>query len=1256
MSIDLVGKEQSEDNVYGVLGAGVYEFSETILSEMNAKGVANFYMILHVTFKSSTGFTTEPIVLESKPVEVTSEVELPAPLNKSFDDIVFQLEEYEGRGWRINQLVRLDLHYPLPIMHAGQALDGVLEEFSIDLEKKEQSAENIFEVLRAGVYGYRRTIISMLQQKRALKIFLSLHVNFHQSIDPDFFTEPTPVLNTDPVEILASTNINETLDEIYDALVDAVEHFEMIGSGWVLDQLLRLDLHVLEFIPLRASSYLPLPSEVEEKHAVINIKNSDNQCFLWSVIAGVFGDPKAYNLQRVAQYRQWEGEFDLTGIEMPMALKDIPKFERCNDISVSVYGYKESKKNTDGVVEEEGFAYTLRVVKEVKPRHVNLLLISNDDTNHYCLIKNFSRLVRSQVTNRNTQHHFCRFCLHGFTRANLLEAHEGECYVHGGQKTVFPENTSVEFTSIAKQLKAPFVVFADFESVLEVIDDQRGGNTKKYQHHVACSYMYIIVSDVPGVTFKRKLYVGVDAASHLLDSLQRDFDNIIMPIIEDEKEMIFDEAARQKYDSALNCHICEQSLENDKVRDHDHLTGTFRGAAHNHCNFEYAINVDRYKLPIFFHNLKNYDAHLIMQAVTSKHKKIDVIPNNMERYVSFSIGRLKFLDSLQFLPCSLAELVASMSEDDLHHLRRAFPDVEQWKLLSRKGVYPYDYMDTMEKFDATQLPTREQFYSKLDEEQISVGEYAHAQNVWRVFGCKTMRDYHDLYLSADVLLLADVFQQFREMSMDVFGLEAVHYYSLPGLSWDALLKHSHVKLELIVDIDMYQMVERGMRGGVSMVSCRYAEAKEPSEEDPFGTSLIYTDANSLYPTAMRKYLPVDGFEWADVDVDVMQVADDADVGYILEVDLEYPDHLHDTHNVYPLAPEKMTITPDMLSPFQKQHFPNKRITEKLVPNLKNKTKYVLHYHNLKLYLQLGMKLTKVHCIIKFNQAPWMKSFIELNINKRKEASIAGNNVNVKHFKYTCNASFGKTMENVRKRVNIELLTNRKFALKRIAKPNFKRSKKFHDELIAIHAQKMKLELSRPIQVGFAILDISKVHMYDFHYNTWMVKFPQSTLLFTDTDSLTYTVEGADLAKGMGEIKDQFDFSGYPTTHALHDKTNMKEVGKFKDELNGCAMKKFVGLRPKLYSFVYDKDGELVEKNTAKGVKRKTKNTKLSFADYHQSLRTMTVKKVSMNTIRSDHHKIYTQTTTKIGLSGYDDKRYICEDGVRTVAHGHYRTR
>ena len=782
---------------------------------------------------------------------------------------------------------------------------------------------------------------------------------------------------------------------------------------------------------------------------------------------------------------------------------------------------------------------------------------------------------------------------------------------------------------------------------------------------MACSYSYLITSNVPDVEFEPRHYVGTDAAEHFLTSLQNDLNTHIMPLIERDVDMVFDDEAQERFNNTTDCFICNKPLnrnENVISRDHNHFTGHFRGPVHQTCNIQYKIDKEKYKLPILFHNLRGYDSHLIMQAIRKRHGRIDVIPNNYERYQSFTIGRLKFLDSFQFLPSSLDSLTKEMNVNDFKYITRFFPDPTKRTLMLRKGAYPYEYMTSMTKFDETALPPQSAFYNRLNEQPLSDVDYEHAQQVWSSFECQTLRDYHNLYLHSDVYLLADIFEKFRADSQTLYGLEPVHYYSLPGLSWDAALKHSGVKLDLITDIDMYLMVEKGIRGGISMISHRHAEANDPRMGDAYNPNLptktlLYLDANSLYPTAMCEPLPIDQFSLLDDpdEFDVMQISDDAEYGYFLEIDGYTPDDKHDQFNDYPLAPEKMRVTREMLSPFQQQHFPASSGTEKLVPHLGQLEKYVVHYRNLKLYLELGFIVTKIHRVVRFRQGPWLKSFMELNIEQRREAARIGDNARVAIVKLAMNAVFGKTMENVRTHLNIELLTSSKIAKKRIAKPNFKGSKRFHDDLLAVELIRPNVQLNKPIQVGFSILDLSKRHMYDGYYNTWLHHFPKSRLLFTDTDSFCVAVEHPDVYREMLKFIDWFDFSEYPRDHPLFDESNRKRVGKFKDELNGLCMTRFIGLRPKLYSFEYlDLSGVVFGKNTAKGIQKAMKK-RLTFDDYKQSVHCTRVKKVTMNSIRSDHHHIYTYHINKIGLSGFDDKRYILDNGISTLAHGHHRT-
>ena len=252
------------------------------------------------------------------------------------------------------------------------------------------------------------------------------------------------------------------------------------------------------------------------------------------------------------------------------------------------------------------------------------------------------------------------------------------------------------------------------------------------------------------------------------------------------------------------------------------------------------------------------------KPVTVTDGSISAIVQNMEKMISFSWGQYRFVDSYAFLSSSLDKLVTNTPKEDLSFTRQRFP-ASQVDLMTRKGVYPYEYMDDFSRFDETCLPPQEAFYSSLSDEGISEEDYKHAHEVWDTFDCRNIGDYHDLYLKTDVLLLADVFENFRQTALSTYGLYPAHHYTLPGYSWDCLLKCTNVSLELLTEPDMYLFVEKGLRGGISMVSHRHATANNQymenyNNEEP--TSFIqYLDANNLYGWAMSQPMPTGGFQW-----------------------------------------------------------------------------------------------------------------------------------------------------------------------------------------------------------------------------------------------------------------------------------------------------------------------------------------------------------------------------------------------------------
>ena len=344
-----------------------------------------------------------------------------------------------------------------------------------------------------------------------------------------------------------------------------------------------------------------------------------------------------------------------------------------------------------------------------------------------------------------------------------------------------------------------------------------------------------------------------------------------------------------RYKRLERCHICFNLFKEDKpkVRDHCHYTGHYRGPAHMKYNLQYKIPS---YIPIVFHNLSGYDAHLFiteLAASSTDGAKIGVIAKNKEDYISSSIKvevnkyidkngkekskeiELRFIDSFKFMSSSLDSLVKNLARRGGKFFRFEEYNENQYKLLIQKGIYPYEYMTNWDKFKELKLLPREAFYSKLNMAGVREEDYEHAHKVWKEFGLKDLGEYYDLYLKTDVILLANVFEEFRKVCLKNYGLDPAHFYTAPGLAWKACLKKTRIRLELLLDPDMILMFERGIRGGITQSINRWAKANSPcmgSKFDPNEKTnyLQYLDANNLYGWAMSQPLPTRGFRWVDI--------------------------------------------------------------------------------------------------------------------------------------------------------------------------------------------------------------------------------------------------------------------------------------------------------------------------------------------------------------------------------------------------------
>ena len=1285
--------------------------------------------------------------------------------------------------------------------------------------------KDIYMYKNANKEKYTNLIEQEIQKLGSVKVSFGLKVNFEIERNGEmqemshYFKEDQPHVFTR----YDKEHIEQKYEEFMGRIKGEIENWSLQGSGWEIESIELAYVNVAKYQPLSGGTYLPLPANLAKKKAIINVKNKDNECLKWALRAALFPPKDGVHPERPSKYSKNDG-INYEGIDFPTPVKQIDKLEKQNpNLAINVFGWEKDTVIVHRISSKE---------KSVK--RINLILIVSGERQHYCWVKRESALLFDKAINNKT--FYCMRCLTRFTRAHTLVEHEKYCNGVNGRPTKIdmPEEGEniLAFQNHQKQMKAPYVIYADFEALVKKIQGcerypeskkKCKSYTEKTEWHKACGYSYIVVKSDGEVTAE-KVYRGEGAVKSFLESIMQEKEKI-REMLAKPKPITMTHEDWYDFKNAYNCHICEKKLvkENywdslpvytrglitreydyqgqyhrrcffneqkyqregleplkghvtkggkefeiiilkkpeqkdkykakqqtdcnlckkpllqknyrDAVKDHCHITGKYRGAAHSQCNLK--LRIKTHQIPVVFHNLKGYDAHHLMQAMANLKKEVKCVANNMEKYITISVDGLRFIDSLNFMQGSLDSLVevivkgveeatSNLKDRDLEYKKKIKEELKitsglsnDSNLLYQKGIYPYEYMDSWEKFSETSLPKKEDFYSKLNDEHITEDEYTHAKAVWETFDCKTLGDYHDLYVKTDVALLADVFENFRKLCLRQYGLDPAHYFTSPGLSWDALLKKTGVELELFTDHEMHLFVERGIRGGISMVSKRYAKANNPLvsdyDESKPNSYIMYLDANNLYGWAMSKPLPKSGFKWKRVmptEEEILNKKENAKKGWILEVDLEYPADLHKEHNSYPLAPEKKVVKKESMSDYQKNlikeldlKIPN---SKKLLLTLEDKKDYVVHYENLKFYLKQGMKLKSVKRALEFEQECWMEPYIRMNTEFRKQAK---NDFEKNFYKLMNNSVFGKTMENLRNRVDIKIVrSNEKDKIRKlVASPLYARHVIFTNDLVGIDMHKSRLLLNKPVYTGMTILDKSKILMYDFFYNHLKKQYGEKCeLLYTDTDSLLLKIETEDVYKDIKANENFYDTSDYPKEHPLHSTVNKKVLGKMKDECEGIPILEYVGLRSKMYSVMTEgkskkriekikkdfpeteikecscegkkvqaimaKDAELVKKKEhpkarvsqccnmikvdetnvrkAKGVKKNVVKKQIKHEQYKQVLFSKEQMWHGMNILRSEGHEIYGMHVNKISLSPFDSKRWIADDGVNTKAYGY----
>ena len=1064
-------------------------------------------------------------------------------------------------------------------------------------------------------------------------------------------------------------------DRLNSALRDVEARFDSFverGSGWVVKKVLQFCLTVNSFKLFKGGCKKgsSLPGRLRTSRSCITVDsppNSDSdRCFLNCLVAGiarVSRNPSRW----CAQYSEIERLLLLCWPDkcsFPVTSRHWKSIDTHCPVSVNIYGHEK------GVV----FPVFLSTYRDSKPFHVDMLL----SRSHYFLIRNLAALVSPQTKTSRRKCHICPSCLGSYGSWRRYRRHVSLCKNDG---TIFeiPESSTspnVSFYNFNNMVTAPFVIYCDMETYIQEEELVRKGKIVSRRRHVPISVAALTVCrDCTGLGSCPFLYTGTDCIDVLLDHLDSEAFRLKCAYENVNEPCRWYESQRLAHESAEHCAMCLRPFSSHriKVRDHCHISGSFRFTLCSQCNLTRAKRP--FEVIVLFHGLSNYDSHFIVRKLAFRplRRGIHVIPRNSEKYLTFNYGCLHFKDSYQFLAESLATLVDNLrtkGTDRFRNLNRFVKRKRERDLMTSKGVFPYSYITHPRVLLERRLPPREKFYNDLTCSHVSDERYAFAQEVWDVFQCQNLKDYLHVYLLADCLLLADVFENYRDCCLADYRLDPVHYYSSPHFTFDAFLLFSRAKLDFLTEVDQYLFLNKAMRGGLSMVAKRHSKANHPSLSSYDSSRpckfLMFLDANNLYGKAMMGFLPVGGFRWMtreELTVEfICGLPDEGEFGCFVDCTLLYPSALHDVHDDYPLAPVKRKVGYEDLSLRAKKMCDRHRLKrtlnkEKLLTTFETRRHYVLHYRNLKLYSSLGLIVSEVHGGLVFRQAPVMREYVQFNSLRRSQAR---NDFDVDFYKLLSNSLFGKTIENPEKRTKVKLCRTKEELESNVGKPTFKRSKIIDQHLVGVELKYASVKLNKPYYVGVAILELAKRHMYDFHYNVMKSVFgARLRLLYTDTDSLLYEIE--DCVDPYSEIfaaghDSHFDLSNFPQDHRLYDVSRKRLPGAFKDECGGSTfISEFVGLRSKMYSLLFDNGSSQTrtESKVAKGVKSCVIRTSLAFNDYIRCMLQDEVMEHSFKTIRSVAHDVHTFEQSKVSLSPFDDKRYLL-DAVHSVPYGHYR--
>lgn len=620
------------------------------------------------------------------------------------------------------------------------------------------------------------------------------------------------------------------------------------------------------------------------------------------------------------------------------------------------------------------------------------------------------------------------------------------------------------------------------------------------------------------------------------------------------------------FTASSKCHICNVKSHDEtnlKVPDVCHSTGKFLGAAHRKCIPEYRLIKH---VPVIFHNLSQCDTKLLIEEFTNytneSNSEIHIKKMKDDSIMAFNVLlinslQLRFMKSSLFIDSDLFILADNLDENEFKVTKSNFKNISVYtNPVKKKRILPYKLFSLEHNFFHPEIPQMSSFCNSITNEAITKDDYAQVQVIWTYFNIRNIGGYLDLHLKSNVTVLSDVFECYRSICNELYTLDLMHYISIEELAFDAMLKETRISLDDISDIKIIEFLQKGLRGTITQCSPthhkannKYMSSYDPNIESKF---LIHIRANNLINWALSQKLPYDDFEWFNVEsipnFDVRELDEHSHRGYIFEVDLEYPENLHQFHRDFPVCPDHIT--------------PKKSKIPKLQSNFLCKTKYIIHLRVLKQYLNLGLNLIRIHRVLTFRQNNWLKPFVERNsiYNQPNE------NINFrKNILHSINiAIYNKLMENNERNHSFHVISNKASSSKLeveniIAMPNYHKCIIISKNCVAIERELFYQVYNKPIYIQFTLRELLSSQMYYFHYNVMKEKYKNHlSLLFADINSIIYEIQTPDFYNDIKhDSKIQTIFNKMPSND---------NYATFRDECDGnILLLEFIGSHSKSYA-------------------------------------------------------------------------------------------